>query len=102
MRVNSARVAVLERARKLGLNGVSSGDSGIYTCYECGSQWESRGRYAWWPIRVKWSPRHFEEQRFFTHHGAQIGADGIEQRVFARFVRIGAIIISFGWRDEYR
>lgn len=101
MRFRGQRASVLDAAQELGLHGVTS-DGVMYTCHECGSRWQRRERFAWWPIRVRWStPRH---SRWWgvAHWGAQIGADGIEQRVFARFVRVGPVVFSFGWREEYR
>gem|GEM_PF-6634425 len=103
MRYQGQRSRVLERARDLNLRGVSH-DGKVYTCHECGSQWPASERYAWWPIRLRWSvpsprPRSWS---WLAVWGAQIGADGIEQKVFARFVRVGPLVIQFGWREAYR
>jgi hypothetical protein len=52
-------------------------------------------------VSVRWSfPDFF--QGWFAHWGAEIGADAIEQRVFARFIRLGPIVLRFGWRDAWR
>jgi hypothetical protein len=100
MRYMGKRAASFARSRDLGLRGVTS-DGHKYTCHECGSRWAPRERFAWWPVSVRWSfPDFF--QGWFAHWGAEIGADAIEQRVFARFIRLGPIVLRFGWRDAWR
>lgn len=99
-RINGPRAHVLANARALGLRGITSNDAHEYTCHECGFQWAARRRYAWWPMRLRWSwPRW---PYVFGWHGAQIGWDGIEQKVFAGFLRVGPVVFCFGWKDEYR
>jgi hypothetical protein len=100
MRFKGPRAVAFERARELNLRGITS-DGKLYTCHECGSQWAPSERWARWPIRVRWS-RDPEPRSAFAVWGAQIGADGPEQRVFARFIRLGPIVVAFGWREEYR
>lgn len=99
-RIQGARSLVLERSRELGLRGVTSDDAGLYTCHECGSQWPARERTRWWPVSVRLSPLRYWLR--FAVWGAQIGSDGIEQRVFTKFVRVGPITIRFGWEDRLR
>ena len=98
-RFKGPRAAVFERAVVCGLKGVTSDDAGVYTCHGCGSQWPRRERYAFWPVSVIWS---WPKSSWLSMHGVQIGADAIEQRVFARMVRVGPLVFRFGWREEYR
>ncbi len=99
MRFAGQRAAVFERAREMGYKGVTSNDAGRYTCHECGTEWYRRERRAWWPISLRWS---WPKGTWFSWHGAQIGADAIEQKVVAGFLRIGPVVVRFGWREEYR
>lgn len=100
MRFKGPRALAFERARELKLHGITS-DGSTYTCHECGSQWQPNERYSWWPISVRWSWP-WPYLRLVSWHGAQIGADGPEQKVFAGFLRLGPIVVRFGWRDEWR
>ena len=98
-RYHSARSERLNLAADRVLKGISSNDEGVYTCHGCGDQWKRRDRSAWWPVSLGWA---WPTSTWFSWHGAQIGWDGIEQRVFANFLRLGPVIVKFGWREEWR
>ena len=88
------KIEVLRRAQTLGLHGVMSDDHGLYTCNECGEQWQARSRYLWWPIRLRWSDR--RASKWLGSHGVEVEADGVEQRVFMRVWHLGRLKIIFG------
>lgn len=81
-----------------GYRGISSDGEGRYRCNTCGDQWVGYQRYAWWPVRLRWSPRGklAVAVPFFSHHGWEIEGDGFEQRVYGHTLRIGALLINFG------
>jgi hypothetical protein len=92
---------ILQRARETGIRHITSDDAGIYTCHQCGNQWQRRERYVWWPVRVGWHLQGRPWRQFFAWHGWQVGSDGIEQRVFGQTFHIGRLFIAFG-RDHTR
>lgn len=98
MRLLGQRAKVVSDAHMLGYRGITSNDSGLYTCHECGSQWLRRERTRWWPISVRFS----WTGSWLGWWGAEMGADAIEQKVFARFLRVGPVVVRFGYEDEYR
>lgn len=90
------KIEVLQRAQTMGAHGASSDDTGLYTCHECGSQWQARRRWLWWPIRLGWATQNRSWRSWFKRHGVEGRADGIEQRVFAQVWSIGRLRIVFG------
>lgn len=81
---------------------ITSNDSGVYTCHDCGHTWKARDRYVWWPVRVAWQSRLARKasRGHLSFHGWQVGWDRIEQRVFGGTLRIGRLLIKFGRSRE--
>lgn len=84
--------------------GITCNNDHEYTCHNCGAKWRARERWVWWPVRAHfhwfgelgpWRWR-FRLRSLVATWGTQIGWDGIEQRVYARRVRIGPLVICFG------
>jgi hypothetical protein len=75
---------------------ITSNDSGIYTCHDCGHTWQRRRRWLWWPVRFALARNPQSGRRWFHRHGIESYPDGIEQRTYAQVWHFGRLRVVFG------
>jgi len=79
------------------LQPVSSDGHGRYTCGACGHAWSAGSIYLWWPIRLRWSgPFPGQRSPWFTWHGFEVGAVGVERLVYGWTFHLGRLKVIFG------